>query len=228
MPKSNKFKRKKIDVDPLQVINLLTINEGKSHVFTEKDEAAPMKKIVVPKSGGIETYLMGVKYPYPGYPDRFTLEVICIIKKVLLTLFMSFVPLLKKRNMFKLLLIKKELKSFIPKWLQLATWAIRSHRLKPRFYSHSVREIYRVFNVLIEREKLPSKKDEYTKIRDLICMILEFDDAYRFRFQDALSELNLDKIRIDEGDSFYAEKKRSKYDFGGKDNDKIRNDTTIY
>jgi len=198
MPKSNKFKRKKIDVDPLQVINLLTINEGKSHVFTEKDEAAPMKKIVVPKSGGIETYLMGVKYPYPGYPDRFTLEVICIIKKVLLTLFMSFVPLLKKRNMFKLLLIKKELKSFIPKWLQLATWAIRSHRLKPRFYSHSVREIYRVFNVLIEREKLPSK----------------------FRFQDALSELNLDKIRIDEGDSFYAEKKRSKYDFGGKDDKK--------
>jgi len=225
MPKKNKFKNKRIDVDPLQIIDLLTIDQGKSHTFSKSESAGPLKKVVIPKGGGIDTYIGGVKYPYPGYPDRITLEIICIAKRSTLTLMRFFASLLKKRNIFKLFLFRKEIMNFIPKWLKFLTWIISKHRLRPQFYSHSVREIYRVLTLLSEREKLgggpESNKGKWLQIRDLVCMVLEFDDAYRFRIQDVLSELNLDEIKLDERDTFYAEKKRPLYDFGGKENDKI-------
>lgn len=223
MPKKNKFKNKKIDIDPSKIIDLLTIDEGKSHTFTKSDVAAPVRKIVIPKTGGIDTYLQGVKLPYPGYPDRATLEVICIMKRSVMTLMFFFTSLVKKRNIFKLFLFRKEIMNFITKWLNFLAWIILRRKLKPRFYSHSVREIYRVLTLLSEREKFggnpESNKGRWLQIRDIVCMILEFDDAYRLRIQDALSEINLNEIKLDKRDSFYAEKKRKLYNFGGKENE---------
>jgi len=48
----------------------------------------------------------------------------------------------------------------------------------PNKYCQPMRELYRVFPKELERE------------RDLICMFLEGDHAYKYRFQDIVSELN--------------------------------------
>lgn len=52
-------------------------------------------------------------------------------------------------------------------------------------------------------------------MRDFVCMILEFDNAYRFRLQDVLSEIKLEEIRPTEGDQYYFGI-RTDYNFGGK------------
>lgn len=44
-----------------------------------------------------------------------------------------------------------------------------------KYYSQPVREIYRLLN---------------GEVRDIICALLEFDTAYRYRFQDIVRELN--------------------------------------
>jgi hypothetical protein len=57
-----------------------------------------------------------------------------------------------------------------------------------KFYQQPVREVYDCLS-------------DYPDIRDVICAVLEFDDAYRYRFQDVLSELsylNLHKNPIKE------------------------------
>ena len=42
-------------------------------------------------------------------------------------------------------------------------------------------------------------------MRDVFCMWLEFDNSWRYRFQDIMSEINMDEIRFDEEDlSFIA------------------------
>lgn len=197
-------------------MDLLTMRSDPPPVFSDPKVSAPIEKIVIPKGGGIDTYLKGLKYPYPGYPDHRRLEIICIIKRTFLTWMHFFSPL--KRNIFKLILFKKNLKKFIPEGIYFLAWILRNHRLKPQFYSRPVREIYRLFDILIERSN-EGLKGKFTSIRDIVCMVLEFDDAYRFMVQDIIAEMDVDKIKMDERDSFFASKYNTKeihYDFGGK------------
>ena len=72
-----------------------------------------------------------------------------------------------------------------------------------------------MFNILIEKEKKPWLKEKWEKIRDLVCLILEFDNAYRFRFQDVLSEIRLEEIKPTEVEKYWFSL-REDYDFGGK------------
>lgn len=96
---------------------------------------------------------------------------------------------------------------------------IRKHRPPVNEMSNVSREIYRVFNVMIERENSPRMKDMWLKIRDIICMVLEYDNAYRFRFQDFFEEIDHSQIKFDEGDIFWTDKRRKdgNYNYRGLD-----------
>ena len=67
------------------------------------------------------------------------------------------------------------------KYLEYIHFSLRDVYYKdPKFYSQPVAEIYW------------SIKNE--KIRDIICAVLEFDNGYRFPFQDIFSELDVVKF----------------------------------
>lgn len=57
----------------------------------------------------------------------------------------------------------------------------------PDRYSQPVREMYRAFNSVFG-ESQPITP--IMRMRDIVCAILEYDTAYRYRFQDIVSELN--------------------------------------
>jgi hypothetical protein len=136
-------------------------------------DKAKVEKVEFPKEGGTFTYLEGHPYPFPGFPDKGMVEAARWIKK------------------------------FWPAMISAAHSLLAPHLIKPERYSRPVREIYRLFNILIEREKEPGMKDKWTKMRDVICHVLEFDNAYRFRLQDVLKEINLDEIKPDEATKYY-------------------------
>ena len=217
MPKKKHKKKKRaeqhgkrFDVDPDRIINMLTIDEGKSQIFTDPKTCGPIERVVIPKGGGVDTYIEGQKYPYPGYPDRETTNLIDAMKKTTKAM-MNFLSSLGK---FKLLLIARNIKKFVPLWIGTIEGVLHNHRLKPRFYPRPVREIYRVFNVMIGREDDQSMKDKWAKIRDIVCMAL-LDDVYLFRLQDMFSEINVDEMKLDKRELYYALKKAN-YNFGGK------------
>jgi len=218
--------RQNFMVDPNKIIDILRLKPYERVVSKDTPGVSPLKEVVLPKEGGIESYLEGEKQPYPGYPDYTTVYAIEAVKRTLRTLIESLAVMMKKHRVLKFILLARDIKRLVPKWLKLGFYIIMRHRLKPKVYSHAVREIYRVLNIAIERDSRPEMKEKFVQARDLICVILEFDDAYRFIFQDIFSELNLDEIKLDEKDLHYALKMED-YDFGGRrKNDQNRDNTS--
>jgi len=145
-----------------------------------------LEKVEFPKEGGVLSYLKGRKKPFPGFPHAELVATMGFIKRLIPSLLSGYYSLIKPKL------------------------------IKPEKYSRPVREIYRIFNLLIERESDEGMKQKWIQMRDIICMILEFDNAYRFRFQDVVSEMNLEEIKPDENAQYYIDIRQDNYNWGGK------------
>jgi len=77
---------------------------------------------------------------------------------------------------------------------------------------------------LIERENYYEMKSMWRKVRDIFCVIMEYDMAYRLRFQDALPELPIEDIKLDEGDKEYCD---IKVDYSFKHNEKKKEEKVV-
>lgn len=147
-------------------------------------DVSHLTKVEFREEGGVYTYIDGHEEPYKGYPYFEFVEKIDILKKMgrgaLSSLYHSF----KKRNPLELVFL-----AFVP-WLfeALVNSAIYSaHRIvmrfrfKPKYYCTAIRELYRAFG-------------NQEQLRDIFCMVLENDNAYRYRFQDVV--VHLDKVSL--------------------------------
>lgn len=147
-----------------------------------------LTKVELPDTGGVLTYMEGYEYPYKGFPFHEFVDKIDTLKKLSRGILSSFYHSLKKRNKLQIALLA------ISPWLfnDLLRGAIYAfHRVITRFkikefrYSTAVREVYRVIG--------GSELKEH--IRDILCMTLENDNAYRFRFQDIVPEIDKESLK---------------------------------
>lgn len=143
-------------------------------------------KPTLPAEGGIKTYFPNLKYPFPGFPDN------RIVKKVALA---------KRIIPFGIKWIHKQIEPFIPK--------------NPNLYSKPVREIYRLFSIAVDRDTRANVKGKMSKLRDIACVFAEYDDAYRFIFQDVAPEAKLKEFELTDADKWWFMKKL--YNFKGKE-----------
>lgn len=138
--------------------------------FRKMKEAVDFKRL----DKGCETWIKDEKYPMrvyidvPGINDR--MLQVARVKKI----FPIIVGTLKGgliRKVVAVLYLKWNWESYLNFiWNAWADVYMDCDR-----YSQPVREVYRVME---------------GKLRDIICAILEFDTAYRYRFQDIVGELN--------------------------------------
>ena len=156
------------------------IRKKNSHLnFTleTKQKVNYVKEIFLPKEGGIITYFSDAPHPKKGFLFTDTVTKIDDIKKVLKSFLQGFSNTRGKIFLFLIAV-------FFRKSLEYAFWklvwnladTLEWHALKPERYCKAVREVHNA----IEDESL----------RLVVCMLLEFDDAYRFRFQDAFGEMD--------------------------------------
>ena len=75
-----------------------------------------------------------------------------------------------------------------------------------------VRELARVFDLMIEAEDEPDMKDLIEKMKNAVCMVAEEDDAWRFRLQWFLEKLDINKIKLNKSDKYYFRGKSFKLD----------------
>jgi hypothetical protein len=153
-----------------------------------------------PEEGGIYVYVYGYKYPYKGIPDEESIRQICVVKKIFLHLINSIKnkSVLIRLGLLFLLprfftkrIVDSTIDFFYATTTQILYWVV----LNPKRYCNCVRELYRTFTVLIEREKDEANKKALTMARDISCMIIEQDSAYKFRFQDIMAEVDVKEIR---------------------------------
>ena len=172
------------------------------------NDGGEVDRVEFPEKGGTFTYFKGHKLPFPGFPHERIVEKVALIKSFI-PAWLKTIKLVPKTKILKIIDIGRML-------LKGVVHFLANDKINPERYSHPVREIYRIFNILIEREKEERLIALWTQLRDVLCMILEFDNAYRFRIQDALAELNLDEIKPDKSDTYYI-RMRDDYKYKVKD-----------
>ncbi len=201
----------------LSVLNAVVneLREAPKETPKETGETALIEKIEFPKEGGVLMYMKGFKYPYRGFPFYEFVEKLDIIKKILKGFLgrVHYHLRTNRRRIFTLIPSMWFLKRIAFSLLYSFYRVIERFRIKPHRYCKAVREIYRVFNIMIEREKNPEMRDKIRQLRDFICMFLEFDNAYRFRLQDIIEEVNIDEIKLTKEDKLFC-RLRKDYNFG--------------
>lgn len=172
----------------INFLNFLLGNKRKKDFLSDiLGDSFTILEVGKDKDGRIITKSKEEKFPFPGFTDRETLMVVGAIKRL------------------------------IPLGIDFLYQGIQQYIFKdPKEYCRFVGEIYRWFNeTLIAREESEEMKEKWRKIRDVVCVILQHDDAYRFRLQDALPELNLKECELTEADKYFFRMKN--YNFKGKE-----------
>jgi hypothetical protein len=150
-------------------------------------------KLDFPAEGGVRSFIEGEAQPFPGMVDADIVNNINTIKRM------------------------------IPVMCKYAWCAMRENIPDPKLYSRPVRELHRVFSLVREREgddpSQVEQKGMWTEIRDILCMLAEYDDTYRFRLMDAINEMKKEEFEFSEADKYWARKKW-KYQWGFDKNGK--------
>lgn len=151
-----------------------------------------LQKVEFPEKGGVLTYMEGHEHPYKGFPFFEFVEKIDTIKKIQRATLSSLYHSMTARPYWQLICLV-----FVP-WLfadLLKAYINTFHRIIDRFklkvirHCDAVRELHRAFSIDWYDETLEERELRH-KIRDILCMFLEYDNAYRFRFQDIIVELD--------------------------------------
>ena len=165
-------------------------------ISKEKGDNHPLEKVEFPFEG-VYTQMGGQKFPYKGFPFFEFVERIDVVKKIGRSCLSGFWHSFKNTNKFRLIFLIPVLffsKDLIYAGVFTLFRFLERYRLKKEKYCTAVREIYRAFTeVKIEKEN-EKMKEFRLMIRLVVCMILEFDNAYRYRAQDILPELDKGKL----------------------------------
>lgn len=157
------------------------------------DDIHHLTRVEFPPAGGVLTFMDGYDHPFKGYPIGDLVERIDLVKKVMRNLLSATYHKAKKhkvRFLFSLLF------SFQAAYILLYTAyrIIDRFKIKRERYCDAVRELHRAFSKEFYGESEDMRATRFMA-RDVICMVLEFDNAYRFRFQDIFSELDTEAVK---------------------------------
>ncbi len=140
-----------------------------------------LKEVKLPKEGGVLSYYEEHTFPKKGFPVERVVDKVNIVKKVAMTMLYTFSKS-KIILVITVLFFHKDMIRVYTEFLQKLNSLIGYTKLKPFRYCLAMRSMYSAF------------EEEDHMLRDIVCMIFEFDDAYRYRLQDILGELDKEKL----------------------------------
>lgn len=157
------------------------------------DERLEIENIVFPEKG-VLLYFKGIDLPAKGCFEAEAQRRVDEAKKLM----MGFLKEISKISKIKLalfyLFFRKEIERILKGFISSYWETIKNYRFKPERYCQAVRELLRVFEEInsgLEGEE----KEFWEKVKDNLCLTLEIDDAYRYRFQLAVGQLNKENLR---------------------------------
>ena len=151
-----------------------------------------LQRVEFPDSGGILTYMDGYDQPYKGFPYFEFVEKIDVIKKTTRGTLSSLYHSFNSRPWYQkaLFLLVPWVATDVMRSMLYTFWrAVDRYKIKTLRHCTAIRELHRALSIEMPNESKDSRQFR-TQIRDLVCMFLEFDNAYRYRFQDIIVELD--------------------------------------
>lgn len=154
-------------------------------------DVSPLTKVEFPEGGGVLTYMEDMDLPYQGYPHYEFVDKIDIVKKTSRAFISGLYHRLKNKKFLLITLIPSLwfFKDLFRSSVYVYYRMVDRFKIKTDRYCIAMRELHRAMTVAKGEETLR------LQLRDLVCMILEMDNAYRFRFQDIVSELSKESLR---------------------------------
>jgi len=155
-------------------------------------------------TNGIFTRYLGCNYVFKGHPYIVIVEAIGVPKKIL----SGFFVLLSSRiimvflglNAFLFMLLPKFLKReilvyFWEYFLNVSYKALERWVLPFEKYCIAAKEVYRAMDAIAKKIPGEEMRKRVERTIPVVCMMLEYDFAYRARFQDVLPYLDKRKLR---------------------------------
>lgn len=149
------------------------------HTPIDKDQVALTAiRDDFPEEGGIYVYYQGVPYPRKGWVTIETIETIDMVKRVTKLVFNNWPILLFKKNIERYIttvdyILNNSYKQYLHG---------HSHYINERYYCKFAKEFRKLLEVFLTEIKVD------IRLAEIFTMILQQDDAYRYRFQDMFSE----------------------------------------
>ena len=138
------------------------------------------------KTGEIETRIKGEKYPLRAFPRHHVLHGSLMVR------------------------LKRGLKNLV---IENLVNMLQPYKLPEEQWAEPIKELARVFDLMIEAEDEPSMKHLMKQFRDAGIIIGQEDDAWRMRVQIFLQKLNMKRIKLSESDKYYFRAKSFKVDW---------------
>ena len=167
------------------------------------------EKITVPPEGGIYRHYKGMKYPIKGFPFEEAITAIDMVKSYTMTVIHSFAQKELKWLMLGFIIMpwKKKIKilqNALDRYIDFANRVFNRVKfrdglvgtvyMKRQYYSKFSRSIWIVVRIFFL--ELGIKHETADDVGKIIATIFEYDDAYRYRVEDLMSETNKYDLRV--------------------------------
>lgn len=159
--------------------------------YWKRDKAA-RARLINAKDGSIQMEIEGEKYPFAGFPRGHVLTG----------------PLARIKKAVKDMVFNQVFNE-IEKMVQQD----EADMLPPEKCAPAVREIHRVLDKLEHMEVTDDMKARIRLIKKVLTFFLQEDDAYRFRAQYFLSQIDQKKVALSKADKYFARGKYWKVDY---------------
>lgn len=134
-----------------------------------------------PKEGGMLSYYTGHPFPFKGQPYAPATEANNIVKKLTLGILMSLVP---QRNWLEKILYN---------YCRLSDYTNRQFYLKREYYKRFGVEMWDFIYFFLRNMGISD--DVSYRTGRIVCNFFEWDDAYRYRIQDLMSESSKELLK---------------------------------
>lgn len=149
---------------------------------------------------GDYTKLIGCSYLFKGFPDHRVIEDINIPKKLIkiaITFLNTFWGKILGLSIFILpnFITRKFVMRFVKYYYDISQLVLKRHQYPRDRYCPAVREIDRALRVVVDQYFGDPERKYLHGFKDSLCMILEMDAAYKWRFQEFCSLFNKKKLK---------------------------------
>jgi hypothetical protein len=146
-------------------------------------------------SDGVKAYLKGAQFPQKGFPTPDIMNACNQVKKILAELFKHIKdPMFYTSYIYFLLSFNKiyRIERFIESFNGICFKVMRPYLLQPKFMTPIGLEIKLILKSFLT--KLGINEEQAIRTSDIFSHLLDYDNGYRFRVQDILSESSKEKM----------------------------------
>lgn len=150
-----------------------------------------------PREGGIYVYYKGLPFPKKGFPFPEAIHANDLVKRVTVTMLKSIstkymIPSILAFALLPWKMKMKALSGILTEYNRIGDWLLMGCYLKQDRYSNPCRTLRKVVENFMS--ELGIDKTQSMLFARIITTMFEYDDAYRYRLQDAMTETSAEAL----------------------------------